>query len=162
MPTLSIRHEFVPKIIEGSKKMHIKEDPTDQWVAERPIYFWAGNTRCKKNNPYKLGFATVKRAEYVQIYPLQNKVLLSGINIADLEGFAKINGFDSWADVKAHFQHSFVGVAISWDSVEIFEPQKLTEYEQSKDKLIENLRAQLAFAQAENKELKNKLNQKHC
>ena len=156
MPILAIRHEFVPKVIEGTKKMHIHEDPTEQWSVERPIYFWAGNTRVKKNNPYKLGFGIVKRAEYIQIFPAKNKVLLQGVNIADLQAFAALNGFDDWAKMKAHFGHSFVGVAISWDAIEIYEPQTLTQDEQNKNKLIENLRAQLAYANAEIAALKNK------
>jgi len=157
MPILSIRHEFVPQVIEGTKKMHIHEDPTEQWSDGRHIYFHAGNPRVKKNNPYKLGFGIVKSAQYIQIFPAQNKVLLQGVNIADLQAFAALNGFDTWAKMKAYFEHSFVCVAITWDSIEIYEPQTLTQNEQNKDKLINNLRAQLAFAQSEINRLKNNL-----
>lgn len=155
MPTLSIPHEFVPHVISGKQKIIIKEDKGDQWASGRDIFFWAGAMRIKKENPYRLGYAVASRVEYVQIYPAQNKVLLQGVNIADLERFAELNGFDNWAKMKAYFGHSFTGAAISWDSIELYEPP-IVESE-NKDEIINNLRTQLAFAQAENEELKNKL-----
>jgi hypothetical protein len=61
--------------------------------------------------------------------------------------------------MKAYFGHSFTGVAIGWDSIELEQPPIIES--EDKDELINNLRAQLAFAQSEIATLKNKL-KKYC
>jgi hypothetical protein len=154
MPTLHIRERFAAAIIAGTKKMHIYHDENEQWAEGRPIYFRVGNTEKQKQKPYRLGYAVATKVLYVQVLPSQNKVLLQGAPVTDLEGFAILNGFDSWAKMKAYFEHSYTGVAIHWDNVELEQPP-IVESE-DKDEIINNLRAQLAFALAKIETLKNK------
>jgi len=155
MPTLNVRGQFAAAIIAGTKKVHIYHDINEQWEQGRPIYFRVGNTEKQKQKPYRLGYAVASRVEYVQVFPAQNKVLLNHAPVADLQAFAVLNGFDDWAKMKAYFGHSFTGVAIHWDGIELAEPP--TVESEDKDKIIHDLRAQLAFAQSEINRLKNNL-----
>jgi hypothetical protein len=112
---LSFQPQFVEKVLNGSKLNTIRKNDGDRWVKGSKIHFWKGNPRNISVNPYQFGVGVVSEILPIQILPNQNKVLLAGLPILDLEAFARADGFTSWAAMKLFFPNNFEGSIIFWE-----------------------------------------------
>ena len=112
---LSFQPQFVEKALNGSKLNTIRENKGDRFVKGTKIHFYKGNPRNVSTNPYQFGVGVVSEILPIQILPTQNKVLLAGLPVIDLEAFARADGFTSWAAMKLFFPNDFEGSIIFWE-----------------------------------------------
>ena len=127
---LSFQPQFVNKILNGSKLNTIRENKGDRFVKGTKIHFWRGNPRNVSVKPYQFGVGVVSEVLPIQILPNENKVLLAGGPVLDLEAFARADGFTSWAAMRAFFPNDFEGSIIFWELCEpVAGKQSQTKFE---------------------------------
>ena len=111
MPKLSFKSRFIPLIKSGAKKNTIRKNKTDQWAVGSDIHFW-------EEDAVKFGVGVVSEMLPVSVYPSQNKVLVAGLPVVDLESFAQADGSANWADMVKFFPIDFHGSIIFWELCE--------------------------------------------
>lgn len=104
--------KFEKGIIAGTKRTSLREDKKSRWRIGRLIHFWLHNPRNVKLNPHCFAVGKVVNIEIIKIDfdddtiyifdPEENNVSMI-VSFDGLEDFAKIDGFDSWNDMKAWF-----------------------------------------------------------
>lgn len=114
---LSFKHQFVPKILDGTKIHTIREDPHRRWRPGRKIHFATG-VRTKNYHCFKNGTCI-----YVQ--PIQfdldlirvghpNDDTLHPLSSETVDRLAKNDGFDSSIELFRWFAPHFKGFLIHW------------------------------------------------
>ena len=117
MPILSFKKRFIEAVKSGAKKNTIRADKGGRWRIGSTAFIWCENPRTVSLNPYSVGEAIITKVSPISIKPAQNEVLIAGKLVKDLDGFARADGFENWADMVKFFPIDFVGKIIYWDEV---------------------------------------------
>ena len=129
---LLFKKQFVPKILDGTKKHTIIEDKSNRWNTGRLIHFATGlrtkhynqfaNGYCKKVDKFEVIYTHVFYTNFIKsiIYINGHKPFIILINnkpleIDELKLLAKNDGFDSIYDFLLWFNQDFKGRLIHWD-----------------------------------------------
>jgi hypothetical protein len=120
---LSFKKRFVQKVLNGSKLNTIRADKGSRWAVGSIIHFWQGSPRNPIQEPYQFGLGKVTKVLPISVFPTQNKVILAGLPVVDLEAFAQADGFENWADMVKFFPIDFHGVIICWEKCEPVAPK---------------------------------------
>jgi hypothetical protein len=128
---LPFKHQFVPKILDGTKKHTIREDKHNRWKEGRLIDMATG-VRTKNYNKFTEQICTgTQKIEIIwreakpdRLEGRSAMVFIDGINVTNhwfqdtdemiVEVLAKNDGFDNLTDFFAWFSEDFTGKLIHW------------------------------------------------
>lgn len=128
---IGFKKQFVPKILDGSKKHTIREDATNRWKVGR-VMDMATGVRTKQYNKFTeqicLGIQKIEFIWHTENKGLANecrgvKVFIDGRNINDewfnedemlIDVLARNDGFDNRVDFFTWFSENFTGKILHW------------------------------------------------
>jgi uncharacterized protein YqfB (UPF0267 family) len=98
-------------ILNGIKKISIREDKSDRWKVGNKIQFSTG-VRTKEYNCFKEG--QVKRIDFIEIK--DKKVYVNNIllNLEGLKNLAQLDGYKDMKDFFDFFGNNYKGKIIWW------------------------------------------------
>jgi uncharacterized protein YqfB (UPF0267 family) len=115
---LGFKKQFVPKILEGSKKHTIREDATNRWKEGRVIDMATG-VRTKQYNKFTEQICTgIQTILIIRVSDELNQTIVNvdgrELSLDEIQKLAWNDGFENLIDFWLWFKDGFDGKIIHW------------------------------------------------